>query len=360
VLRLKEISIFQFKNYPETAFRFQENIVGICGLNGIGKTNLLDAIYYLCFTRSYFSKSDQLQVLRGMQGFRIEGRFELGDREYRLICLLRENGKKELLLDDEAYEKFSAHIGKFPCVFIAPDDTLIIGGGSEERRRFLDALISQIDAQYLRALIDYSRILAQRNGLLRSPEERSEIDRGLLEVYDAQLAPPATYIFEKRKTFLSEILPTIVSFYEQIAGSGETVGMRYESQLLRQPMHELLAASRERDLFQQRTLVGIHKDELDIRLDGQLFRTMASQGQRKSLLFAMKLTEYTLLKKSKGFAPLLLLDDAFEKLDSRRMSNLLAWVCAQDTGQIFISDTHCGRIRLELESLGSVHQLIEL
>ncbi len=360
MLSIKEISLFQFKNYTQTSFRFRERIIGISGNNGVGKTNLLDALYYLCFTKSYFTRTDQQNVYKGSAGFRIAGHFEKEGKDTEVVCILRETGKKEFLTDGEPYEKFSRHIGRFPCVIIAPDDIQIITGGSEERRRFLDALLSQLDPAYLQNLIEYNKVLQLRNGFLRSLPERRLSDKSLLEVYDAQLIRPGTWLFDRRQSFLQELLPLAGMYYTQIAGAEEPLTLGYESQLLHYPFRNLLQQGQEKDLYLQRTGSGIHKDDISIGFADQPFRTIASQGQRKSLLFALKLAEYETLKKDKGFPPILLLDDVFEKLDEVRMHNLLDRVCLQDQGQIFITDTHSGRIRQQLDKLSVPCQIIEL
>lgn len=345
-----------FKNYRNARFEFSHRIVGICGRNGIGKTNLLDAIYYCCFTKSYFTRSDSQNVLQGAAGFRIEGQFSLNREPLKVVCILRETGRKEFLVQDEAYDKLALHIGRLPCVIIAPDDVQIITGGSEERRRLLDALLSQLDPVYLQHLMDYNKVLQQRNGFLKA----APADQGLLEVYDAQLVQYGVYVFEKRKAFLQAFLPLVVRFYQQIAGAVEPVELVYESQLHETGFAELLVRYRTHDLMRQRTGGGIHKDDIQAQLKGQPFKAMASQGQRKSLLFALKLAEFETLKEAKGFAPLLLLDDVFEKLDEGRMGNLLEYVCKGNEGQVVITDTHAGRIEAHLEKLEMNYQLIHL
>ena len=357
---LKEISLVQFKNYTQRSFAFGKRIVGICGNNGVGKTNLLDAIYYLCFTKSYFSRSDQTSVLRGSSGFRIEGQFDQDGAAINVVCILRPTGKKEFLADGIPYEKFSRHIGRLPCVIIAPDDIQIVTGGSEERRRFLDALLSQLDPAYLQDLIEYNKVLQQRNGFLKTLTERRLTDKGLLDVYDEQLAVRGTRLFERRVAFLKELLPLAGSFYAQIAGAEEPLALAYDSQLFHSSFRELLRQGLEKDLYLQRTGSGIHRDDIDISFAGVPFKTMASQGQRKSLLFALRLSEYEILRRKKGFPPMLLLDDVFEKLDENRMNNLLDKVCLQGDGQIFITDTHPGRISREMERIGADWQLITL
>lgn len=359
MLRLHSISLTQFKNYTNRSFQFNERIVGICGNNGVGKTNLLDAIHYLCFTKSYFTK-DTLNIQNGQQGFRVDGGLELCDKKEKAVCILRETGKKEFFVNDAGYEKFSEHIGRYPCVIIAPDDIQIITDGSEERRRFLDALLSQIDKNYLRHLITYNKILLQRNSLLKSFYETGNKNLSLLGVLDEQLIKPGTYIFEKRKQFLISFLPTVQKLYTEIAKQQEETELHYQSELNQCSFPELLHLNRQRDMAAQRTTGGIHRDDLVFNLTGQLFKNIASQGQRKSLLFALKLGEMDILKQNKGFAPLLLLDDVFEKLDEDRIANLLYRVCIENSGQVFITDTNEQRLSQHLDILSITYQLIQL
>lgn len=332
--------------------------MGICGLNGVGKTNLLDAIYYCCFTKSYFTRSDSQNVLQGTPGFRIKGLFTVQDEPLKVVCILRETGRKEFLVQDEPCEKLAVHIGRLPCVIIAPDDVQVITGGSEERRRLLDALLCQLDAAYLQHLMDYNKVLQQRNGFLKSPAGNGAAGHPLLDVYDAQLIRYGDYVYRKRKEFLQDFLPLVLRFYDQVAGGSEPVTLSYDSQLHDSSFASLLARQRSRDLLLQRTGGGIHKDDIVVRLKEQPFKALASQGQRKSLLFAMKLAEFETLKQAKQFPPLLLLDDVFEKLDAGRMHNLLDFVCVQNAGQVFITDTHAGRIKDHFENLGISYQLL--
>ena len=360
MLRLQTISLVQFRNYVQQQFSFTEKIVGICGINGTGKTNLLDAIYYLSFTRSYFSRPDSQNVHHGLAGMRIEGNYELNTEPQQLVCILRENNRKELVLNEEAYKKFSAHIGKLPCVMIAPDDVVLVTGGSEERRTFVDTLLSQINKEYLLHLIDYNRILQQRNSLLKQSAETGNTDEALLQVLNSQLVKKGGVIFQERKVFLTDFLPLAASIYERIAGKDDGLQMRYESQLLQDGFEELLKATRQKDIALQRTTAGIHRDDLLFFMGNAAFKTEASQGQRKSLLFSLKLAEWQMLKEKKGFTPILLLDDVFEKLDEQRMFQLLHWVCTESDGQIFITDTHTERLQTQLKGIDVRFQMIEL
>lgn len=326
----------------------------------MGKTNLLDAIYYSCFTKSYFSKSDAQTVLQGAMGFRLEADFTKNEQQEVFVCILRETGKKECMVNEETYTKLSKHIGRFPSVMICPDDIQIITAGSEERRRYLDALISQLDPLYLQHLIGYTKLLQQRNGYLKGLVDKRQADAQLLDVYDKQLCEHGNYIFEKRKEQLELLLPHIIENYSHIAGTEEYLKLDYESQLHKTPLAALLKQYREKDILLQRTNCGIHKDDILIQMGDQPFKQLASQGQRKSLLFAMKLAEWETLAAANGFAPLLLLDDVFEKLDADRMHNLLQKVCIENDGQVFITDTHVERIREQFEKTGVGVQVIEL
>jgi DNA replication and repair protein RecF len=359
-LYLQSISVFQFKNYFQQDFQFTERIVGICGRNGVGKTNLLDAIHYLCFTKSYFTRQDAMNICKGHQGFRVEGNFNLNGKPEKAVCILRETGRKEFSVNDDNYTKFSKHIGRYPCVIIAPDDIQMIIGGSEERRKFMDTLLSQLDHDYLQALINYTKLLQQRNSFLRSFNEGFGRDLSVLDILDGQLIKEATQIFEKRRDFLLRFLPIAKQLYNDISQRYEDINLYYESELHHLGMEELLTHNRQKDIMLQRTSGGIHRDDLLFQLGDQPFKSIASQGQRKSLLFSLKLGEMEILKEEKKMSPILLLDDVFEKLDEERIGNLLLRVCSDKETQIFITDTSCNRLQLQLEKLEQPVQLIEL
>jgi DNA replication and repair protein RecF len=291
---------------------------------------------------------------------RLQGNFLLNNEAYEVTSILRENNKKEFSVNGDEYKKFSEHIGKFPCVMIAPDDVALVIGGSEERRRFVDTIISQIDRNYLQQLIEYTKVLQQRNSLLKQAAELGTINEALLEVFNDQLAVKGQWIYEQRTIFLDGFITLALQFYNRIAGKDDKISITYESDLQRGNMLQLLQQLKQKDLILQRTTIGIHKDDLQIKMDETAFKNDASQGQRKSLLFAMKLAEWQLLKTKKGFPPILLLDDVFEKLDEQRMHNLLEWVCINDDGQVFITDTHSTRLQQQLAAINVSFQLIEL
>jgi DNA replication and repair protein RecF len=359
-LRLDSISLFQFKNYFHSDFTFTERIIGISGRNGVGKTNLLDAIHYLCFTKSYFSRQDQQNIHHGHEGFRLQGHFNLNGKEETAVCILRETGKKEFSVNDDLYTKFSKHIGRYPCVVIAPDDIQLIIGASEDRRKFVDTLLSQLDHDYLQSLINYTKILQQRNSFLKSFSDNFGRDLSVLDVLDEQLAKESNLIFEKRREFLLRFLPIVKQLYNDICQKYENVSLLYESEMHHLTLAELLKHNRQKDLMLQRTSGGIHRDDLVFQMGQQPFKSIASQGQRKSLLFALKLAELEIIKEEKRLSPLLLLDDVFEKLDEERIGNLLLRVCSDEDTQIFITDTSGSRLQQQLEKLGQPVQSIEL
>ncbi|HMO63184.1 MAG TPA: DNA replication and repair protein RecF [Ferruginibacter sp.] len=352
------LTITQFKNYDYARYAFTEKVVGICGLNGQGKTNMLDALYYLCFTKSYFTATDSLNIRFGLDGFRLEA--QTTDNQ-KIVCIHRGSaGKKELFLNDIPYNKFSEHIGKFPAVMVAPDDAELISSGSEIRRRFLDTLICQVNNNYLQQLVNYNKTLQQRNSLLKRFTEQGHSDYTLLEVLDNQLIQPAEYIYQQRFEYTRQLISLAQKEYAQITAGSEAVTIQYSSQLHNTPLHQLLLQNRNKDQVLQRTTAGIHRDDLELLLHQQPFKNTASQGQRKSLLFALKLAEFEILKNEKGQAPLLLLDDVFEKLDDNRITQLLQRVCRENNGQVLITDTHCQRLEDAFKAMQIAYQIISL
>lgn len=366
MITLEHLQLFQFKNYQEGDFYFNKKIVGICGLNGTGKTNLLDAIYYLAFTKSNFSATDSQLVTQGQKGFRLQGSFKRNGEPLEVLSILRENGKKEFSVNGNAYSRMSQHLGLLPTVIITPDDIAIITNGSEGRRKMLDTLLCQLYPEYLEQLILYKKILLQRNSMLKQWAEHGHIDQTLLEIIDYQLSQSGARIFEKRVDFSTPFLEKVEKHYHEIAQTRELIKLSFESILLDEDSDDpqkkflkVLDQNRLKDRVMQRTTMGVHRDDLRFGLGDQPFRQIASQGQRKSLLFALKLTEFEMLEEHKGFPPLLLLDDVFEKLDANRMKNLLMDVCVKKQGQVFITDTHRDRLEKQLGEIGCEFEILE-
>ncbi len=353
------ISLFQFRNYAERQFRFTENIIGITGKNGTGKTNLLDAIYYLSFTKSAFSKPDAQSTHIDGAGWRIEGNYKKLEKAHHLKCILRETNRKEFSEDGNIVTKFSSHIGQYPAVCIAPDDISLVNEGGAERRRFLDTLLSQINADYLSALVIYQKLLDQRNKLLQENISNGFLDHTLLEVTDIQLAASGEKIFLERRQFLDKFFPLLAAAYQSIANSNEQLTFRYQSHQEDGKLANQLTQFRNRDLAAGRTTRGPHKDDIVVECGNFLFKNIASQGQRKSLLFAFKIAEIQTLTTKNGFAPILLLDDIFEKLDAGRVENLLANLCIGNM-QVFITDTETERLKKALNPLQQAFQIISL
>ncbi|KAF0239623.1 MAG: DNA replication and repair protein RecF [Chitinophagaceae bacterium] len=360
MLLLKELELVQFRNYAHQKWVFKEKIVGICGFNGTGKTNLLDAIYYLGFARSYFARTDAQNVRHGDMGMRLNGQYLLNNEPQQITCILRETNRKELSLNEEQYKKISDHVGKFPCVMIAPDDVDLITGSGEARRKMIDTILSQTNKMYLVQLMAYTKLLQQRNSLLKQAEQVSNIDYTLLQTLNHQLIESGTFIYQTRTAFLKQYIPLAIERYTEIAGKTDGLTIQYESQLNNDSFESLLQSSLQKDLILQRTTKGIHRDDLILTIDVHPFKNEASQGQRKSLLFALKLAEWEYLKSTIGFAPILLLDDVFEKLDEKRMFQLLEKVCSDEYGQVFITDTHAQRLQQQLTQTGAAFELLTL
>ena len=356
---IQHIELTQFRNYSNSAFRFHERIVAICGSNGIGKTNLLDAIHYLSFTKSYFNKPDAISPSSTNNGFRIAGSFLLDKIAKDVAIVFRENGKKELLVDQSNINKFSEHIGAFPLVFIAPDDTKLLTGGSEERRNYLDTLLSQWDHEYLTHLIRYNKTLLERNKFLKQLQD-GQLNIDLLDVYNQQLVLHGTEILNKRLHFTKELYPLILEIFHFLSDKDEKPIISYNASTT--PSNYLSDINKllQRDIVLQRTSIGIHKDDIEIQMDSLPFKQTASQGQKKSMLFACKLAAFKMLQTHKGYEPILLMDDIFEKLDQFRLNRLLEWVCVKHTGQVFMTDTHADRLEKLMKDISLPFQLIQL
>lgn len=340
---LKKLSLINYKNFASQNFEFDTKINCFVGANGIGKTNVLDAIYHLSFGKSYFNPVATQNIRHGEDFFMIEGEFQKEDREETILCSLKKGMKKVIKRNAKVYDKFSDHIGFIPLVIISPADRDLIVEGSETRRKFMDGVISQSDSSYLKSLIHYNKILAQRNSLLKYFAVNHTFDRTTLSVYNEQLQGYAMGIFTKRLAFLEAFIPIFKEQYLSISGGRETVDLTYQSQLLEQDLLTLLEENLEKDRTLQYTGAGTHKDDLIFEIAGHPIKKFGSQGQQKSFLIALKLAQFHFIKKQAGTTPLLLLDDIFDKLDENRVAHIIRLVDEANFGQIFLSDTHADR-----------------
>lgn len=352
-MRLEKLSVFNFKNYAEASVDFDDTISCFLGRNGSGKTNLLDAIYYLSFTRSFLTASDVQNIRLSQTQFFIKGLFTTPQRQTEILTSFQQGQKKVVRENGVEYGRFSEHIGKYPVVLVAPQDIELIWDGSEVRRKFVDTLICQLDKFYLDNLIIYNSYLKQRNSALRIFADKGSVDYDLLESYDEQLVPAATYIFSARKSFVHDFAPRLIQHYQFLSGeAGEFVSLSYRSELDQDNWADMLRKNLSRDLVLQRTSTGIHRDDFLFFLNGHELKRFGSQGQQKSFLIGLKLAEFQTITDNKGLKPLLLLDDIFDKLDDVRIQKLMSRVANHAFGQIFITDARPSRTKEIIESVG--------
>jgi DNA replication and repair protein RecF len=341
---LKQLSIINFKNYSEFEGTFSKKINCFVGNNGMGKTNLLDAIHYLSFCKSYFNSIDSQNIKHSEGFFVIQGFFEKDNDVTEVYCGIKRNQKKTFKKNKKEYDRLSEHIGQFPLVMISPSDGELINGSSEIRRKFLDGIISQYDKIYLDKLISYQHVLKQRNALLKQFYESRTFDSETIEIWDDQLINCGKTILEIRLKFLKNFIPLFNRYYQFISNSKEEVALRYENSLGEKDFKTALITCLARDRALNYTTIGPHKDDLEFTLNEFSLRKFASQGQQKSYLLALKLAQFEFIKEQKNIKPLLLLDDVYDKLDEERFTKLLETVSGDSFGQVFITDTHLERI----------------
>ncbi|PSR55598.1 DNA replication and repair protein RecF [Adhaeribacter arboris] len=351
---LENLHLLFFKNYEEADLSFSPHINCFIGDNGSGKTNVLDAIYYLSMGKSAFTATDLQNIKQGEEYFMVKGRFSTFTHTDTIQCTFRTGQKKIITHNKLAYEKISEHIGKYPAVLISPYDTDLIREGSEERRRYFDSLISQLDPVYLNELISYNYILKQRNSLIKQFADRNYFDKEYLQILDEQLVPAGEYITTVRQSFLENFVPIFQKHYQHLSGSSETVTLAYKSQLLSYNFIQLLQQAQRKDLLLQRTTVGPHKDDFVFLMDNWPVKNYGSQGQQKSYVIALKLSQFEIVAQRKNQKPLLLLDDIFDRLDEKRITKLLELVANNTFGQLFITDSHLERTQ-KLVGLISAH-----
>jgi len=358
---LKQLSVLNFKNYTESTLEFLPEVNAFTGENGSGKTNLLDAIHYLSLCKSYFNPIDSQHIKKGEEWFIVQGNFERDERLDSISCSLKRNQKKQFKRNKKDYPRLADHIGQFPLVMISPNDSEIITEGSEERRKFIDNVISQTDNRYLDTLIAYNKILLQRNTLLKNIKEKGVFDIALLEVLNMQLVEVGDVVYKRRKRFMEEFTPAFQRHYTYLTGEAEEVSLLYDSQLHDNNFMSLLERSVDRDRHLERTTQGIHKDDLVFTIHGEMpLKKFGSQGQQKSFLIALKLAQYTFLQEQNKFKPLLLLDDIFDKLDDKRTRKLMKMVSDEEFGQIFITDTDAIRIRKIFDEIAQPIRIFDI
>ncbi|MDD3722443.1 MAG: DNA replication and repair protein RecF [Lutibacter sp.] len=359
-MHLQKITLVNFKNFEFLTYDFQEKINCFVGNNGVGKTTVLDAIYYLSFAKSYFNPAATQNIKHSEEFFMIEGEYQINDKIDNVVCSLKRGNKKVVKRNGKNYEKFSEHIGFLPLVIISPGDSDLIVEGSDTRRKFMDNVISQSDKLYLQTIIKYNKVLAQRNSLLKYFAANRTFDALNLKVYDEQLESYGNVIFKKRTEFLEVFIPIFKERYAAISSSKEQVSLVYKTQLDEGNLLALFAQNMERDRVLQYTSVGIHKDDLSFEIDGYPIKKFGSQGQQKSYLIALKLAQFDFIKSQANIKPILLLDDIFDKLDDLRVEQLINLVNNDEFGQLFISDTHKQRTEDVVKKTNQPYKIFQL
>lgn len=340
-MRLKKLLLINFKNLPQAEISLADGINCFVGDNGAGKTNILDAVHYLSMSKSAFTMTDGQSVHHGEEFFVTEGSYLTDTGAMELVnCSFSRKGGKVLKRNGKEYERIADHVGGFPVVISSPRDTELIMDAAEERRRYLNSFISQLDRAYLVSMMRYNTVLAERNKFLKMSS-----DEAMLQIYDMQLAEHGTRVYERRKEIIERMQPMVAEYYSTLSEDREQVEMVYRSELEQMPLTEVLLRNRERDIVNQFTTAGVHRDDIIFRIGGYPLRKYGSQGQQKSFLIALKLAQYRLLAEATGEKPILLLDDLFDKLDLGRVEKLLTIVGGDDFGQILITD--CNKLRLE-------------
>ena len=353
---LDTLSIINFKNIADEQLKLSEQVNCFVGDNGAGKTNILDAVHYLALARSMHTITDAQSVRHSEDAFLLDGRFRRDDgRSEQVVCSYTRRGGKTLKRNGKEYERLSEHVGGFPIVVVSPADSALISDSAEERRKYVNRFISQIDRGYMAQLIRYNTTLQERNRLLKAnPSEE------MLLIYDGMLSASADVLFKRRQEVIAQMRPIVEEYYAMLSDERETIDMEYRSELQNSTLAELLLASRKRDFINEFTTVGVHRDDVLFSIGGYPLRKFGSQGQQKSFLIALKLAEYRLLAERVGDKPILLLDDLFDKLDMRRVSQLLRLVGGEMFGQILITDCNKHRLQRTLSEAGVEYEVFHI
>ena len=358
IMILKRISILNYKNLEQVELSFSPKLNCFFGQNGMGKTNLLDAVYFLSFCKSAGNPIDSQNICHDADFFVIQGFYEAADgTPEEIYCGMKRRQKKQFKRNKKEYTRLSDHIGFLPLVMVSPADSELIAGGSDERRRFMDVVISQYDKEYLDALIRYNKALVQRNTLLKSEQP---VEEELFLVWEEMMALAGEVVFRKREAFIREFIPIFQSFYSFISQDREKVGLSYDSHARDASLLEVLKESRARDQIMGYSLRGVHKDELNMLLGDFPIKREGSQGQNKTYLVALKLAQFDFLKRTGTTVPLLLLDDIFDKLDASRVEQIIKLVAGDSFGQIFITDTNREHLDRILHKVGSDYKMFRV
>ena len=341
---LEKLSLTNFKNYEDALFTFSPQVNVLVGPNGSGKTNLLDAIYFLALSKSAFQTLDALSVTHNEDYFILDGIFVRPDTDHdrttQITISLQRGQRKVILADKKPYERLSEHIGRFPVVLMIPNDTDLVRGHSEERRQFVDAVLSQLDPEYLQDYLQYQYVLKQRNSLLKLFADRSgrAVDHDLLDTYDEPLLYIGQRIYDRRQRFITELLPDVQAHYTYLSDAREAINVVYDSDLGKMGFDDLFVQNRSRDMAMQRTTMGVHRDDFEFLIDGMALKRFGSQGQQKTFVIALRLGQFDQLQAAKQTKPILLLDDIFDKLDDGRIAKLIQRITEGSFGQLFITD----------------------
>jgi DNA replication and repair protein RecF len=357
---LKKLSLTNFKNYELNELEFSPKINCFTGNNGVGKTNILDAIHYLSLTKSFFNNIDSISIRHGEEYFIIQGDFVRDGKEDNIYCAFQSQKQKLLKRNGKEYQKLSDHIGRFPVVMISPADSALITEGSEDRRRFMNKIISQYNPEYLESVLRYNKALQQRNKLLKDFRSTGNFDTDAISIWDIQLVKYGNFIYNERQVLANELIPVFQEYYTLISSGKERVKLKYRSHLNDGNFQDSLINSLSKDRALEYTTVGIHKDDLLLEMDGFSVKTLGSQGQQKSYLVALKLAKFDYIKRKARFSPILLLDDIFDKFDAERVEQIIRLVGNHRFGQIFITDTHQDRLQEILSSHNTDYKLFNI
>lgn len=350
-MHLKKLSLTNFKNYDQAGLEFSPVINCFVGNNGVGKTNILDAIHYLSLSKSFFNNCDTVNIKHNEDFFLVQGLFVRDNEESNILCSFGKQRQKVLRRNGKEYLRLSEHVGRFPVVMISPADSSLILEGSEERRKFLNKIISQYNPGYLDSVLRYNKALQQRNRLLKNFTMSGSFDIEMLSVWDDQLIKYGSVVHKERDSLVKEMVNVFQEYYSFISDQAETVRLIYQSQLLKEEFGNLLTEALKRDRLLEYTTVGVHKDDLLLEMNGFPVKLLGSQGQQKSYLVALKLAKFDYIKRKAGLSPILLLDDIFDKFDAIRVEQIIRLVGNHRFGQIFITDTHQSRLQDILKNL---------